>query len=223
MRRVKLTGKRLREVLNYDLATGVFTWAVARSGRHKAAIGERAGSVTALGYRKIWVDQIQYQASHLAWFWVHGAWPTKRNLRFKDGIRDNCAIDNLGFGDDPATYRKKYRAANPNYDHGRRIKFNYGVTLEQYRQMLLAQKGVCACCGRPETATQRGRIMTLCVDHDHKDGSIRGLLCQHCNKMLGHAKDSTETLTRAVAYLDAHAAKRAQTNVVPLRAVEKGA
>ena len=56
----------------------------------------------------------------------------------------------------------------------------YGLTLEQYEAMHNAQNGVCAICGKPN---QNNRI--LCVDHDHKTGKVRKLLCTSCNSKLG--------------------------------------
>ena len=64
------------------------------------------------------------------------------------------------------------------------VKYNlrakYGLTLEDYDNMLEQQKGVCAICGGINPSGRR-----LAVDHDHKTGEIRGLLCQHCNTHLG--------------------------------------
>lgn len=64
--------------------------------------------------------------------------------------------------------------------------------------IVAAQGGVCAICHRPPTDKKR----RLHVDHDHKTGRIRGLLCLHCNVMLGKSRDCRETLLSAVEYLD---------------------
>lgn len=212
-----ITSERLREVMTYDPATGVFVWLVDRK---KAKVGARAGYLKN-GYRLIAVDGGKYQASALAWFWVHGEWPD-RNLRLKDGNRDNAAINNLTFGETDFSdkvaaqaYRRDYWQRNPQRAHAKRIKWNYGVALEQYQDMLLAQNGVCAICKKPETAAQNGRIVPLSVDHDHDDNSIRGLLCRRHNAMLGQGNDSEEILLAAVEYLRAHRAKP-KTNIIPL-------
>jgi len=60
---------------------------------------------------------------------------------------------------------------------------DYGVkdmTLARYEEMFSAQGGVCKICQRPEPAQRR-----LAVDHDHKTGLVRGLLCTRCNIQLG--------------------------------------
>lgn len=79
----------------------------------------------------------------------------------------------------------------------------FGLTPDQYLEMLEAQGGVCAICSRPERVVdpRNGRIKALAVDHNHETGDIRGLLCQNCNKGIGNLGDSVETLLSAAAYL----------------------
>jgi hypothetical protein len=79
------------------------------------------------------------------------------------------------------------------------LKNNFGITLEIYEQMDQAQKGVCAICGKYPPKKK-----CLCVDHNHKTGKVRGLLCNLCNAALGGFKDNIELLTAAIAYLHAH-------------------
>lgn len=78
----------------------------------------------------------------------------------------------------------------------------YGITLEQYIEMVAEQNGVCAICKKPETARNTTR---LSIDHCHATGKVRGLLCQQCNKMLGMGKDNPETLQAAINYLNSTA------------------
>lgn len=75
------------------------------------------------------------------------------------------------------------------------LKRTYDLSLEEYNKLLADQGGVCAICGLPPT-TRR-----LAVDHNHKTGEIRGLLCYNCNVSLGLMKDSPDLLTKALAYL----------------------
>lgn len=69
-----------------------------------------------------------------------------------------------------------------------------------YDEMLSSQGGVCKICGRPDT----GRINTrrLFVDHCHKTGRVRGILCYKCNTLIGHAQDDPERLRKAAEYLE---------------------
>jgi len=73
----------------------------------------------------------------------------------------------------------------------------FGITLKQYDKLLKKQNGKCKIC-KTETPKGRGRFH---IDHDHSTGKIRGLLCQHCNLLLGHSKDDPEILTSAIRYL----------------------
>ena len=71
----------------------------------------------------------------------------------------------------------------------------YGITVADYEQMLLNQGGVCAICGKINT-----RQLKLAVDHNHKTGKIRGLLCDRCNRGIGLLLNTTN-LTNAINYL----------------------
>jgi len=79
------------------------------------------------------------------------------------------------------------------------LKQKYGMTTEQYDEMLAAQGGGCAICGRPPRPD-----ISLHVDHDHATGAIRGLSCFRCNNALGDFDDDISLLESAVRYLHAH-------------------
>lgn len=76
------------------------------------------------------------------------------------------------------------------------LKRKYGLTTEQYDEMVRAQGGLCAICRKPPTRRR------LAVDHCHKTGTVRGLLCDPCNSSLGRLGDNQEGLLRALNYLD---------------------
>jgi hypothetical protein len=77
----------------------------------------------------------------------------------------------------------------------------YGLTVERYLDLLESQNGVCAICARPETAKRGGQTKTLAVDHDHKTGLVRGLLCQSCNTAIGLMNDDPQRMAAAIDYL----------------------
>lgn len=86
--------------------------------------------------------------------------------------------------------------------YGAEIKRKYGCTLEQYNAMLVSQEGKCAICDKLHNpAEKKGRLF---VDHCHKTGKVRALLCGACNSMLGYANDDTRVLLEAVAYIKRH-------------------
>lgn len=78
----------------------------------------------------------------------------------------------------------------------------YGITVEQYAEMLRRQHGVCAICGEPETLIRNGTLCNLTIDHDHGTGQVRGLFCNNCNRAIGLLKDDSAVLREATAYLD---------------------
>lgn len=61
------------------------------------------------------------------------------------------------------------------------LKRNYGITLKQYDEMLEKQNYSCAICGNKDAGNVRSKYNVFSVDHDHKTGRIRGLLCMSCN------------------------------------------
>ena len=79
----------------------------------------------------------------------------------------------------------------------------YGITEEDWDEMLEAQGGVCAICGNEELKAhgRTGTQFRLSVDHDHQTGKVRGLLCIRCNRSLGLLGDDVEILRRAIVYL----------------------
>jgi hypothetical protein len=72
----------------------------------------------------------------------------------------------------------------------------YGLDDGDYSRIYHFQNGRCFLCQRATGAARR-----LSVDHDHKTGRVRGLLCRPCNDILGHARDDVEFFRRAVSYL----------------------
>lgn len=100
-------------------------------------------------------------------------------------------------------WRKKARQANPEYYLEQDLKKNYGVTLEWYRNTLSKQNNVCAICKNPEVAVIRGKVVAMAVDHCHKTGKARGLLCTRCNRGLGLFNDNVDNLKSAIEYLHA--------------------
>lgn len=77
------------------------------------------------------------------------------------------------------------------------VKSKYGITRDDYEAMMEAQGGACAICLR---APEPGRH--LAVDHEHDTGRVRGLLCRTCNSALGLFYENTDSMRRAIAYLE---------------------
>jgi hypothetical protein len=73
------------------------------------------------------------------------------------------------------------------------LRFRYGIGVEDYEEMYKNQKGKCAIC--------RKKKKKLDVDHCHRTGKIRGLLCNSCNQGLGLFKDDEKIMKQAANYL----------------------
>lgn len=80
--------------------------------------------------------------------------------------------------------------------HRKSVIRSYGLTQEDFESMKLAQGNKCAICG----STDWGRPSPS-IDHDHKTGKVRGLLCNRCNRALGLAEDSPLLLIKMAKYL----------------------
>ncbi|WP_244431641.1 endonuclease VII domain-containing protein [Segniliparus rugosus] len=103
-----------------------------------------------------------------------------------------------------ATHARARRAGRRDTSWEARILATYGITAEEYWRIYESQGGVCYICRRATGARKR-----LSVDHCHKTGRVRGLLCQKDNRdVLGHLRDDPEALRRAVEYLESPPAQR---------------
>lgn len=111
-----------------------------------------------------------------------------RDCGARDGLQSYCRICTR-------SRSKKHSSENPDESRRRSYKRNYGLSLEQYDQMLLEQGGVCAICNQPELKR------SLSVDHDHATGEVRALLCDRCNQGLGRFLDRAYLIDKAAIYL----------------------
>jgi hypothetical protein len=75
---------------------------------------------------------------------------------------------------------------------------SYGISSEQYNQMMVQQDSKCAICGIHSDQQSK----KFCVDHSHATGKIRSLLCHHCNAGLGMFKESEVVIINAAKYLE---------------------
>lgn len=91
-------------------------------------------------------------------------------------------------------YAKGSRA----YGRARHLRYYFGIEAQDYDLMLAKQGNCCAICGKQ----QSGEGRPMCVDHDHRTGVIRGLLCQKCNIGMGFLEKRPDFLSKVVAYLN---------------------
>jgi hypothetical protein len=123
-----------------------------------------------------------------------------RNCQRADGYLSKCKscvkeYRKLHPLDNPKIYSGML-TKDPYYNRKKNLKKLYGITLEEFNEMLLLQDGVCKVCKNLQLG--KGDFH---VDHDHKTGKIRGLLCHKCNVALGMVQDSIEILQSLISYL----------------------
>jgi len=94
---------------------------------------------------------------------------------------------------------KQWRANNRSKCRAAELKHHYGLSVADYDALLAQQGGACVICSKPHNPT--ARLGRLFVDHCHRTGKVRGLLCSKCNLAIGHLDDDPSLLERAVAYL----------------------
>ena len=94
---------------------------------------------------------------------------------------------------------KEYSQTDKGQENELRKKLRlYGITLEDYIQLLVRCGGLCEICHENEA---------YAIDHDHTTGEVRGLLCNTCNLALGAFKDDKNLMSAAILYLDTYGAE----------------
>ena len=96
---------------------------------------------------------------------------------------------------------KCYRPTKRQYKWEAHLQNKFCMDAFAYNLILKAQNGVCAICKQPEVIKQNNNIIRLAVDHNHKTGKIRGLLCSTCNLLLAHVENRPEILEAIPKYL----------------------
>jgi hypothetical protein len=90
-------------------------------------------------------------------------------------------------------YKRRKRNGTSDYNRFYQMKSRYGILENEYNELLIKQNNLCCICKQPNKK--------LCVDHNHDNKKIRGLLCRDCNSGLGMFKDNREYLLEAIKYL----------------------
>lgn len=125
---------------------------------------------------------------------VAGDFHWKSNGNVAHGQR--CRVCYKKFCEQP-WYKERQRDNN--------LKRLYGISAEEYNTFYREQGGVCAVCKQESDAT--GKNSTLQVDHDHKSGKVRGLLCYRCNLAMGVLAEDEKRIYQILDYLSIHTFK----------------
>jgi hypothetical protein len=207
----KLFIEALKNALEYNPETGVFTWKIRPYPKSAKRPGDTAGRLVrnkSGDYWAICYDSRQVPASKAAWAIHFGEWPN-RMIRYKDGNSMNLSLDNLrldmNFAVMPTNKAlPKHQRVPTELRTKYQLKHLYGLDYEDFNKMIVEQNNCCAICDQPERAMINGKVKPLSVDHNHTTGKVRELLCSHCNHTLGHMCESPELLEKAAAYLRKH-------------------
>lgn len=114
-----------------------------------------------------------------------------KERRSPDGVASQCKTCK-------SDYNREWRERKGGNLYDRTIR--YGISPEEYEELLDEQLNSCACCGSSDPKRKAGFV----IDHDHDTGFIRGLLCHNCNIGIGLLGDSLSGLQTAVNYLRKH-------------------
>lgn len=116
-------------------------------------------------------------------------------------------------------YKRKWRKENPckvekeqknqrklERLRTKKLKTRYGLSLDDDEKMLIDQNGVCAICNEKETVIdfRYNKLRRLSIDHCHKTGKVRSLLCSRCNTVIGLIKESDFIINNIKNYLEKH-------------------
>ena len=99
-----------------------------------------------------------------------------------------------------ARVQREYRKANPDYVRKMNLWTQFRITPDEFQDILEEQGYVCAVCKKPQRGHNQYGNNSLCVDHNHETGQIRGLLCNHCNRALGFLEDNIDTIEALLNY-----------------------
>lgn len=131
------------------------------------------------------------------------AWCYKNNTKRRTMCRGcQAAYRKAHYIKNQEKYKEKARrweCLNPDKQLANDLK-RYGLTIESYTNMVDEQSNKCLICLSPP---ERGRLR---VDHCHKSGKVRGLLCSQCNLALGNIKENLKAAKRLVKYINTHVA-----------------
>lgn len=120
----------------------------------------------------------------------------------RDGLASECRSCNV------KRHRERYKkeSQKPGFSRRGDLSNRYRMTTKQYDRMFTEQGGVCAVCKQSETRrrpwSKNGEIQPLAVDHDHKTGEVRSLLCATCNSALGFMGEDPERIRALADYAE---------------------
>lgn len=190
---------RLREAIDYDPKTG-------------RMVDRRTGDLLPIGTKgRVSFKGFRITGARIAWALGTGS-ADFRNIYAVNNDERDLRLANLKPREEDRYDAHGKISRHIRYRYG--LKARYGLMGADYDRMAEKQNFLCAICQKVETARnpRTGRPRSLTVDHDHRTGEVRELLCDCCNRMLGLVDDDPIILRRGIEYLVRH--KRAKFNVI---------
>ena len=123
-----------------------------------------------------------------------------KNKKYKDNIRPHCKVCRREYENKSHHKHKHKRPYRYEEDKNIKLQRTYGISYQEYLYMLEAQSGCCAICGTDDPKPRKA----FCVDHCHKTGKVRSLLCGKCNTGIGLLQEDIGIMLRAIEYISSH-------------------
>lgn len=165
--------------------------------------------VTIIPNRNKWMLNEQWKADHNLRMLAkdkgemfYSRWKPCKNGHFKRYVTTDKCVECAARG------KSDHKKLNPEHTKKQRakhgLKSNYGISLEDYENLLIKQDYKCALCKKPENSIhyKSGKIRKLAVDHCHDTNKVRGLLCINCNMGIGKLKHDPKLLRLAALYCE---------------------
>lgn len=168
------------------------TCAALASRRKRGSL--KVGPINGFHYKHSAPERVQAEATGRRW--CSACRQAKSPNQF---YRDRTTLSGFGYycKDCNRRLKRSWRRGTPEHQRATRRRLQFGITVEQHTAMLTRQGGVCAICKRNCSSGK-----ALAVDHDHKTGRIRGLLCGKCNQGIGLLGDDAIGVGLALDYLN---------------------
>ncbi len=131
--------------------------------------------------------------------WCEECHRVRRNKRQRERRASMSEAERKEKSQRDRKYREKIKTADPMFHRRNNLRRQYGLTLEDFEELLRTQNGRCAICNS-ESPGKRSKNWH--VDHDHATGVVRGILCSHCNIALGNFGDDIERMRKAIEYIE---------------------
>ena len=148
-----------------------------------------------MAYKDKVLHKDKINAVNRKWYFRHKDEQHIKQKEYREKKKDEAKVYQKKYREERKDYFIAYRLAHQDEFYAKSLKRKYGLSVEEYSMLVQKQRGVCAVCGN----TWGSRLH---VDHDHKTGKVRALLCFKCNLVLGLINDDVVVVKRMVEYLN---------------------